>query len=273
MSDKYKATWVSHSSISDFISCPRLYYLRNVYKDPITGNKVTIAKPALSLGQAVHDVIESLSYLPVEERLKEPLSNRLEKAWKTVEGKRGGFTSVSEEEKYKALAKQMLEHVEKTPGPIVERAVKIPQELPHYWLSQEDEIILCGKIDWLEYVSNKDSVHIIDFKTGKIEEREDSLQLPIYLLLVKNTQGREVAGVSYWYLRKAGKPEKKDLPNEEKAHEKVYEIAKRIKLARQLEHFKCPKGGCRYCLPYEAVISGKGELIAKSNYNQDIYIT
>lgn len=270
--NKYKATWVSHSSISDFLACPRLYFLRNVYKDPITGNKIAIAKPALSLGQAVHDVVESLSFLPVEERLKEPLTAKLEKAWKAVEGKRGGFFSLSEEEKYKALAREMLERVEKSPGPLLNKAVKIPQELPHYWLSEDDEIILCGKIDWLEYLPDSDNVHIIDFKTGKIEESEDSLQLPIYRLLVANTQGREVAGASYWYLRKSDTPEGQELPETNAAYTKVYDAAKRVKLARQLEHFVCQKGGCKYCLPYEAVVSGKGELVAKSEYNQDIYV-
>ena len=35
--DKYTATWVSHTSLSDYIKCPRAYFLKNVYKDPQTG--------------------------------------------------------------------------------------------------------------------------------------------------------------------------------------------------------------------------------------------
>ena len=189
-----------------------------------------------------------------------------------VAGKKGGFTSLTEEEKYKEQAREMLAKIETNPGPVVNKAVKIPQDLPHYWLSEKDEIILCGKIDWLEHIPKTDSVHIIDFKTGKVEEDDTSLQLPIYHLLVTNTQNRGVTKASYWYLRRADAPEQKELPDLEEAHQKVYEIAKRIKLARQLEHFKCPKDGCRYCLPYEAIISGRGELVAKSTYNQDIYI-
>lgn len=272
MPDKYKATWVSHSSIGDFLKCPRLYFLRNVYKDPITGNKITVMKPALAKGQVVHDVIESLSVLPVEDRLTEPLGERLERAWQAVAGKKGGFTSLSEEEKHKQEARDMLERVEKNPGPIVNKAVKIPQELPHYWLDEDEDIILCGKIDWLEYLEESDAVHIIDFKSGRIEEEEDSLQLPIYKLLVTNTQNRNVAKASYWYLRRSDVPEEKELPSEEEAYKDVLEVAKRIKLARQLEHFKCPKGGCKYCLPLEAVVAGKGEKVANSSYNQDVYI-
>ena len=48
--DKYKAIWVSHSSISDYLNCPRLYYLRNVYKDPQTGKKISIINPAYGPG-------------------------------------------------------------------------------------------------------------------------------------------------------------------------------------------------------------------------------
>jgi len=256
----------------DFITCPRLYYLRNVYKDPTTGNKITVMSPPLSLGQIVHDVLESLSTLPVEERLKWPLLKKYETAWEKVTGKKGGFTSKSQEEEYKNRGRQMIKKVTDNPGPIAKRAVKIKQELPHYWLSEEDEIILCGKIDWLEYLEDSDSVHILDFKTGRREEDKDSLQLPIYLLLVKNTQSREVGKASYWYLESKDEPTEVDLPDENESYEKVIKLAKRVKLARQLEHFKCPKDGCRYCIPLEDVLRGKGELVGKSTYNQDVYI-
>jgi len=73
MNDKFTATWVSHSSIRDFLNCPRAYYLNNVYKDPATNHKIQIVSPALSLGSSVHEVIESLSNLPTKDRFKESL--------------------------------------------------------------------------------------------------------------------------------------------------------------------------------------------------------
>ena len=100
MSDKYKATWVSHSSISDFLACPRAYYLRNVFKDPKTGNKITVTSPFLSLGQAVHDVIESLSILPTEERLKVSLLKKFDVSWQKVTGKLGGFRNLEQEKEF-----------------------------------------------------------------------------------------------------------------------------------------------------------------------------
>lgn len=272
MPDKYTATWVSHSSISDFLQCPRLYYLRNVYKDPKTGHKITVMKPALALGQAVHDVIEALSELPVSERFEESLLDKFEIAWKNVSGEVGGFKNKDEEEIYKKRGKKMLKRVMDSPGPLLNKAIKIPQDLPHYWLSEEDNIILCGKIDWLEYNEKDDSVNILDFKTGKNEEKSDSLQLPIYLLLATNTQKRKVGGVSYWYLDSNDVPTPQDLPDPEESYKIVLEVAKRIKLGRQIEYFKCPKGGCFGCRDLERVLAGEGKKVGVSSYRQDIYI-
>ena len=145
--DKFKATWVSHSSISDFLKCPRLYYLRNVYKDPRTGNKMTITSPALVLGQAVHEVIEALSSLPVDERLKISLVKKFDLGWLKFTGKLGGFANHNQELEYRDRGIKMLKHIEENPGPIVRRAIKIKSSmnLPNYFLSDEDDIILCGK--------------------------------------------------------------------------------------------------------------------------------
>lgn len=271
--DKFKAVWVSHSSIADFLRCPRSYYLRNVYKDPKTNHKITVMSPALALGQAVHEVIELLSNLPVEERLLIDLSKRLDVSWQKVSGEIGGFKNKEEEQEYKNRGLDMLNKIQKNPGPIVKKAVKIKAEggLPYFWLSEEDNIILCGKIDWLEYL-NDDSVHIIDFKTGKNDEDSESLQLPIYLLLAVNTQKRKVSKASYWYLDRDGPLVEKSLPDLSEAMEKVLKVARRIKFARQMNHFKCPKDGCFACRSLEKVLKGEGKKVGISEYNQDIYI-
>lgn len=270
--DKFKALWVSHSSIADFLKCPRAYYLRNVYKDPKTGHKITHMQPSLALGQAVHDVLEEISRLPVDARFSIPLTKRLDVYWEKISGKKGGFLDKQLEAEYKQRGIEMLERVQKNPGPLANKAVKIRQELPYFWLSEEDNIILCGKIDWLEYLSESDAVHIIDFKTGKIEEDSDSLQLPIYYLLAANTQRRRVDKASYWYLSTGDSLVAKELPDLDDSFAKVYKIAKRMKLARQIERFKCPKGGCYSCRPLERILKGEGQLVGVSSYNQDIYI-
>lgn len=123
--DKYSAVWVSHSSISDFLKCPRLYQLRNVYKDPRTGHKMAIMSPPMALGQAVHEVIESLAVLPVESRLKISLVRKLDPIWQKISGKKGGFENPEAEKQYRDRATQMLINLQEDPGPILNKAIKI----------------------------------------------------------------------------------------------------------------------------------------------------
>lgn len=274
MKDKYTAVWVSHSSIGDFLKCPRVYFLKNVYKDKRSGNKIQIVNPSLSLGQVVHEVIESLSIIPTDRRFETPLIDRFEEAWKKVSGKRGGFLSSEVEHDYKERGIKMVERVRKNPGPLKNLAVKIDMDLPHFWISESENIILCGKIDWLEYNKEEDTVHILDFKTG-ISSKEDpeSLQLPIYHLLVKNCQKRVVSKASYWYLEQDDGPVEKELPDYDESFAKVLAIARKIKLARQLDSLTCPNGalGCRECKPLESILKGGAELVAQE-MKKDIYI-
>ena len=273
MPDKYTATWVSHTSISDWLRCPRAYYLKNVYRDPKTHHKIKLMSPALALGSAVHEVLESLSVLPKQSRFDESLIAKLENVWQKVSGKNGGFTNGESEHKYKTRGQEMLRRVMNNPGPISGLAVKIQMDLPQFWLSEEDNIILCGKIDWLEYLPDTDSVHIIDFKTGKSEEDPDSLQLPIYHLLTHHCQKYRASKASYWYLDSSNELTPKELPDLEMARKNVLDIARQIKLARQLERFKCPQGdGCFSCRPMESILAKKAEFVGADSYNYDVYI-
>ena len=260
--------------MSDFLKCPRSYYLKNVYRDPKTKHKIQLMSPPLALGSAVHEVLEGLSVLPTKTRFDESLIQRFQVAWKKVSGKKGGFWDAETQQRYKLRGEAMLRRVMENPGVLQNLAVKIKEDLPHYWISEEDNIILCGKIDWLEYLPESDSVHIIDFKTSKSEENESSLQLPIYHLLVHNCQHRQVAKASYWYLELNDELTSKALPDLEEASEKVLEIARQIKTARSLERFKCPHGdeGCYACKPMEAIIQGKAEYVGENEYRADIYI-
>lgn len=274
MPDKFAATWVSHSSASDFLNCPRAYFLNNIYRDPQSRHKIQLVSPPLALGSAVHTVLESLSSMPTQDRLKVSLIERFNLVWKKMSGKKGGFESSEQEQQYRERGEEMLRRVMANPGPITRLAVKIKQELPQYWLSEEDEIILCGKIDWLEYFPDVDSVHIIDFKTSKKEEKSDSLQLPIYRLLVENCQHRQVLGASYWYLGFSNELSERPLPDSKEAHDRVLEVAKKMKLAKKLQVFKCPNGaqGCMHCRSLERIIRGEAELVGVSDFNQDMYI-
>jgi CRISPR/Cas system-associated exonuclease Cas4 (RecB family) len=274
MKDKFSAVWISHSSIRDYLKCPRAYYLRNVYKDPKTGHKITVMSPPLALGQVVHETIEPLSFIPMQERLDQPLLKQFDTNWQKVSGKKGGFKNPEDENRFKERGIAMIKRIIDHPGPILNKAVKIRADggLPYYWLSEEENIILCGKIDWLEYLPESDGLHIIDFKTGKIDEDPDSLQLPIYRLLVANLQKRPALKASYWYLNRADEPKEVSLPDLSDAEKTVLKIGRSISLARKLNAFKCPQtNGCPACAPLESVLKGEGELVGVSEYNQDIY--
>ncbi len=284
MTDKYGAVWVSHSSMGDFLKCPRAYYLHNVYKNPQTGRKMTIVNPALSLGSVVHTTLEALGTLPVEERLRRDLAADFEKEWAAnAAGKKGGFTSDTEEAVAKARGRAMIERVVKHPGPIAQKTVGLKKSkndmIPNFYLSEDENIILCGVIDWLEYVEEDDSVRIIDFKTGKNEEDENSLQLPIYLLLLNELQKRRVSGAAYWYLEKNDAPTEIALPDVVEARKKVLTLARRVKDAREQRAYDCPRPGrsggatgCFACQPYEAILRGEAEYLGIGGYGQDAYL-
>jgi hypothetical protein len=270
--DKYSAVWVSYSSISDFLNCPRLYYLKNIYRSPSTGNKVQLASPSLSLGYVVHEVLDYVSTIPLKDRFKEPFTVILSRFWHLVSGLKGGFTDKDLEQEYKNRAEAMLSYCFKNPGPLANLAVKIKMDLPHYYLSKKENIILCGKLDWLEYLKESESVHIIDFKTGTRVEKSDSLQLPIYYLLATNCQHRPVVQQSYWYLDQQATPQAQPIPNYDQIEKMVLEIALKIKTARKLSAFKCSSGGCSYCRPYEQIFKGQAEFVTTNSRNIDIYL-
>ena len=272
--DRYSALWVSHTSLGDYLHCPRSYYLKNIYKDPKTSHKIQVSSPSLALGASVHEVVESLSTLPFETRFSESLVLKFDRVWEKYAGERGGFKNIDHEHEFKERGKAMLRRVMEYPGPLKNRAVKINQDLPSYWISEEDNIILCGKIDWLEYLPDTDSVNILDFKTGKKKEEKSSLQLPIYLLLVRNCQKRSVSKASYWYLETDNLPLEVALPSTDEASDTILKIAREIKLAKKLSKFACPEGdhGCRYCQPFESILKHEAKYVGESEYHQDLYI-
>lgn len=235
MPDKYKAVWVSHSSMGDFLKCPRLYYLHNMYKDPITNRKMSLVTPYMSLGIAVHNVVEGLANYPAEERMSRDLRATFEEEWLKVSGKKGGFTSDEQEEAFKMRGKEMINTVIKNSRFLVNKRIKLPQsDMPcNFYLSEEDNIILNGMVDWIEYLPD-DTLHLVDFKTGKYEEKESSLQLPIYLLLSNALQKRKVSRASYWYLETDTIAEK-ELPDAATAYKDVYAVASQVKRARAQE--------------------------------------
>lgn len=284
MPDKYKSVWVSHSSIRDFLSCDRLYYLKNVFKDPISRRKINIASPHLTLGIAVHKVIEDLKKIKSDARekeIKENLLNNFEKEWKKYNGKKGGFETEEEEKGFYERGEEMLQKIIDNPKILLNKI--IPQSyfykgdiVPNYYLSEDENIILCGSIDWIEYLES-DAIRIVDFKTGRNDEDDDSFQLPIYYLLILNLMKQNskkvysVVESAYWYLDHDNKKENsthkefhivkiddKKLESIHETEKKILELGIQIKNLREKGVYVCKNEksegeGCRSCRDFERV--------------------
>jgi hypothetical protein len=271
MADKYTALWVSHSSLTDFLNCPRSYFLKNIYRTPQTNRKIQLVTPALSLGSAIHEIIDSLSNLALDQRFTEPLPHQFTRLWQKYHGPAGGFFDPATEQHYYQRGLEIITRLVQHPGPLEKLAVKIKADLPSCWLSEKDQIILCGKIDWLEFQPDQQTVRVIDFKTSRREESPESLQLPIYFLLASHCQSYPVSGIAYWYLRQNTIPTPKTLPHPNQAKNHILTLAKKVKLARQLAHLTCPDHGCRHCLPFEKILHGKAQFIGLNSFGQECY--
>lgn len=269
MSNKYKAVWVSYSSISDYLHCPRSYFLKNVYKTPDTNKKIELTAPALSLGKAVHNTLEPLADIPAAIRLNDDLISLYENNMDKYKGKYGGFTSDAEFESYKADGADMIKNALNKPELLLKTTYTPDNDLVHSWLSKKDEIIICGKIDWINEIDNS-ALEVIDFKTSKREEEND-LQLKIYALLLYLLNTSSVNSLYYWYLRldKIAHPE--SLPDLKKAKDEILDIAKKIKRSRENNDMVCPRDGCFYCENFERIVDGDAEMVGLGEYNRQIY--
>lgn len=265
------AVFISPSSISDYKSCPQLYYYRNVYKNPKTGLKIALVNPKLTLGQVAHGTLHRFLYSNLVTKSKDQLFNIYLTLWKDSTGEKGGFSSTTEEDEIKERGTAMLErfwrsdHFKNT----------IPLKLADFpKLELGEDIILTGQLDWVE--KNADgSYQIVDFKTGENEEKSDSMQLPAYAVLAAGYLKSTKLTASYWYLDKEDGLRHYDLPDLEITKENLKRFGMIIKNARLTNSFACLSGSesCWACGDIKAVAEGKGKLVAVDySRKQEIYI-
>lgn len=267
-----KKIWISHSAISDFEACPRLYYLRNLYRDPTTNHRIQTTDPYLTLGAVVHKTIEEISKLPKERRFEIPLIDRFERKWQLYGGKKGGFISPEEEGSFKVRGMEMIKKLENSKI-IRNQNYKMGDDLPKVRLFREQNLILVGGIDWVEILP-EGGLHIIDFKTGRTEEDEHSLQLPIYLTLAHYNFKGPIKKVSYWYLDKDEEPISIELEPIQTYIPIIQEKALKIREAIDDNKLICKShpGKCFKCEGYEEIISNKAEYVGYDiEMNRDLY--
>lgn len=251
--------WVSHSSLSDFEKCPRLYYLRNIYRDKTHGNnfKIQVASPYLSLGEIVHDAIDNyIDRYTKNERNKDKLMYELSRGWLLKPGKIGGFKSSSQEQEFKDRSVAMAERFYKNKDFSQKSPIRSSQ-FPKKKLFSDKDIILVGNFDWLE--NFKDGLHLLDFKTGRLEEKEDSLQLPIYSILANENFEKFVRKTSYWYLDRDDEPKEVKMKDLEESLRTIKGRSIKIEDAIKKVNFSNKDYGCPYCKEYDIVVNNKAE--------------
>ena len=245
--------FISYTSLSDFLKCPRTYYLKNIYRDKNTGFRIQIASPYLSLGAPIHDSIRW--FLDMEGQVsKDQLEKKFRNLWLKFRSKKGGFIDDLQEAEFGKRGLKMLDNFYKNAKQLGKEAPLL--NFPKHVL--EDNLILMGNIDFVGEQSNG-TLHVLDFKTGT-KEKEDSLQLYIYAILAESNYQKPVSKISYWYLDKDEFPKEAVLDPLDEKLKWLQEKALEIKKAIEKNEWICKDPGkCRDCRDYQAILDGYGE--------------
>lgn len=261
------AIYLSYTSLSDFLKCPRAYYLKNIYRNPKTGFRLQVASPYLSLGSTVHDSVKW--YLEMKGQVtKKQLEEKYRNLWLKYRGKRGGFESREQEADFGTRGLKILDNFFKN-AQILE---KITHQVNFPKLNLFDDVILMGNFDFVGEKADG-TLHVLDFKTGSQDEK-DPLQLYIYAILAESNLGKAVSSASYWYLDRDDSPKEIVLDPLEPKLEWLQEKAKELKQVIEGGMWVCKNGEqlCWDCRDYQEIIDKKGEFqFSDFRYKKDIY--
>ena len=258
--------FISYTSLSDFLKCPRTYFLKNIYKDK-EGLRIQIASPYLSLGSVVHDTIKW--YLQMRGQVtKDQLIIKFKNLWPKYQGKRGGFFDDTQEEEFKKRGLKMIDNFLNNIH-VLEKTYHF-KEFPK--LNLLDEVILTGNFD---FVGEREdgTLHLIDFKTGTHDE-DNALQLYIYAILAEENFGKKVSKASFWYLDRDNEPREIVLDPLESHIKWLKEKAEELKKAVEKNEWVCKNHPdlCMDCSNYQLIVEGKGQfLFTDFRYRKQIY--
>jgi len=145
------------------------------------------------MGQNVHSTLtDFLSIVPVENRTVETAEDLLRRKWRR---NREGFADSEEERQWGERALAQLRWFVNT-----QRVDVHPLMLERFHEAPVSEnLVLNGRIDRIDRIDDG-SLHVIDYKTGRMPEQVDSFQLLLYALILSRTLTYPVSKVSYLYL-------------------------------------------------------------------------
>jgi hypothetical protein len=267
--------FISFTSLSDFLKCPRSYYLKNIYRDPKTHFRLQVASPYLSLGSTVHDSVKW--FLDMKGQVvKKQLEEKFRNYWLKFSGKRGGFSSKEEEASFGQRGLKMLNNFFRN-WRVLEKsapAITFPK------LSLVENLVLMGNFDFVG-VREDGALHIVDFKTGANDEK-DPTQLYIYAILAEANLERPVTKISFWYLDREDEPREVVLDPLGPKLDWLKEKGKELKKVIEKGDWRCIKenaradlsssGLCGECRIYTDLIEGRGEFqFSDYRYKKDVY--
>ncbi|MBI2600578.1 PD-(D/E)XK nuclease family protein [Candidatus Daviesbacteria bacterium] len=263
------ALFISYTSLSDFIKCPRSFYLKHVYRDPQKGYKLQIISPFLTLGSTVHDTIKWYLEAPTKPTREQTLA-KFRNFWRKYRLQKGGFNSLEEEVSYGQRGLKMLENFLEN-AEILEPCAPFVS-FPKFRLV--DNIILMGNFDFVGQCSDG-SLHIVDFKTGAKDEN-DSLQLHIYAILAEANFQKPVSKISFWYLDRESGPREVVLDSLEPKIDWLKQKGLEMKKALQEDSWVCKDSSkgtlCRDCSSYQMILDGKAQFLFQDyRYKKLIY--
>lgn len=247
--------YLSYTALSDFIKCPRAYYLKNLYRTE-DGLRMQIASPYLTLGATVHDSLKWYLQQPQKPSEKEVI-DKFRNFWRKFRLNRGGFSSIEEEAVFGQRGLKMVRNFLKNVACLEPCAPFI--EFPKIILVEN--VVLNGNFDFVGECSDG-SLHIIDFKTGAYDQ-EDAIQLYIYAILAEDAFGKRVSKISFWYLDREDLPREVVLDPLPPKVEWLKEKGLKMKQAIEEKKWICVKSPqtCRDCTDYQLVLDGKAKFL------------
>lgn len=227
---------LSPFSISIYQQCPRRYKyhyvdgLAQLYKKPW---------PWLTMGSNVHSTLaEFLGVIPETQRTIETIENLLRRKWRVS---REGFVDREEERKWGERALAQLRWFVNTQR-IDVRPFMVEK---FHEASITPDLTLNGKIDRIDQMDDG-SLHVIDYKTGRMPEKVDGFQLLLYSLILSKTLSYPIPEASYlyladgvWHTLSIAEDDVQD------AQSKALEIAREIELER--DYPEVAGSLCRLC--------------------------
>lgn len=173
-----------------FQLCPRQYKFH--YIDDLA-RIYRKSRSYLTMGDHIHAALKDfLSVVPVEERTMPRLENLLREKWQR---NREGFKDLFDEKRWGERALRQVDWFAQNQ----DLSVTPFMVEDFHKVELSSKITLIGKIDRVDREADG-GLHIIDYKTGRMPQEIDRIQLYVYALVLSKERSLPVAKASYLYL-------------------------------------------------------------------------